>query len=243
MRIDDFVCLGRTVPEDSKKYGVKVCCAGYSEELRSFLRVYPLPVSNPLQQRSRCELEVERPTCDSRNESWRLSREREDRGFVDVESKQPTTKVVQWLDAHLSCSIAELNAQRRSLGVIKPASCQPCFRNRGEVADPDQQSLFGDIAEIFGEEAAKFVPYIRFTDNDGTHNLQLREWGCHEWLRKEPSKRNQLWDNLRLHDPKSDVYLVVGNMCHRRNTWLIISVYRAKREATLFDSLASPALA
>ncbi len=42
MTVEDFVVLGRTVPEDSQKYGKKVCMAGYSPSLSQLLRVYPL---------------------------------------------------------------------------------------------------------------------------------------------------------------------------------------------------------
>lgn len=42
MHVEDFVVLGRTVPEESKKYGQRICMAGYSLENNQFLRIYPL---------------------------------------------------------------------------------------------------------------------------------------------------------------------------------------------------------
>jgi hypothetical protein len=94
--------------------------------------------------------------------------------------------------------------------------------------------LFEDVVEVFGEEAAQLMPYVQFEDEDGPHNIQLREWGCYEWLRKEPERANQLWSNLKFDDPGHDHYFVVGNMNNRRNVWLVISTYRVKKEATLF---------
>ena len=44
MHVEDLIVLGRTVPEESRKYGQKVCMAGYSAENNQFLRVYPLLV-------------------------------------------------------------------------------------------------------------------------------------------------------------------------------------------------------
>jgi hypothetical protein len=238
MRIDDFICLGRAVPENSKKYGRKVCMAGYSEELRSFVRIYPLPVSNPIHQRSFCRLELTRPRHDSRDESWRLTRESEDNGILEVLGEHPKDKVMEYLTPRLSKSIASLNIDRKSLGVIRAHDINPLFRNGGKkLTDPDQLELFDDVAEIFGPEAARLLPYIQFRDAGGCHELQVREWGCYEWLRKEPEKASQLWDNLRLGRSDSEYFFFVGNMCHRRNVWLIISIYHAP----LFGPLFSPA--
>jgi hypothetical protein len=236
MRLDDFVCLGRTVPEDSKKYGRKVCMAGYSEELRGFLRVYPLPVQNPLRQRSVSRLELERPSHDNRAESWRLRREREDVGIECIVGEKPTAGVTRWLDGQLEPSIAALNANRRSLGVIRPEDITPSFRSPAEAVDPDEQSLFEVVTDLFGSETARLTPYLKFRDAGGWHDIQLREWGCYEWLRKEPARADQLWDNLALGRSDLDYYFVVGNMCNHRNVWLVISIYRAPKETSLFAS-------
>lgn len=72
MRIDDFIMFGRTVPEKSQKYGVKVCGAGYSPEIRSFIRIYPLPVQCKIEAREMVTVDVDRSAHDSRHESWAL---------------------------------------------------------------------------------------------------------------------------------------------------------------------------
>jgi hypothetical protein len=141
MRIDDFVCLGRTVPEESKKYGRKVCMAGYSDEMREFIRIYPLPVVNPIHQRSVCRIEVSRPNHDSRDESWRLAREKENDGIEVGNTAKTTTEVVRWLNDHMSRSIKELNAARRSLGVVRPRNIAPYFRTPSQMTDPDRPWL------------------------------------------------------------------------------------------------------
>jgi len=235
MRIDDFICLGRTVPEDSKKYGRKVCMAGYSDELRSFVRVYPLPVVTPIRQRSLCRLEVTRPNHDSRIESWRLARESDDFGIVEVADQIKIPDLVVRFEKSLSCSIAELNSKRLSLGVIRPCRIQPLFKSAGIVTDPDQKLLFESAADLFGEEATRLMPYIRFTDEGGSHELQVREWGCYEFLRKNPENTSALWEALRLGNDKNDYFFVVGNMCNRRNVWLIISIYQAAKHGPLFS--------
>lgn len=236
MRLDDYCCLGRTVPENSKKYGKTVCSAGYSEEMRQLIRVYPLPVVNPIRQRTVSVLELERCATDSRVESWKLARSRDDAGIVSVGPKRSAEQIRAWLGRGVSPSIAWLNDRRLSLGVIRPAKITPYFLDRatGDVGDPHQKLLFQDLDDSFGANAIRFAPYLGFRDEDGKHNLQLREWGCYEWLRKEPGKESQLWENLKLTVPNRDVLLVVGNMCHQRTSWLIISVLSQERVTSLF---------
>lgn len=237
MRIDDYCCLGRTVPEESKRYGRKVCSAGYSEELGSLMRVYPLPVITGIHQRSVCTLELQRNKQDSRRESWRLAREEEGQGIVRIATQRPIEQVIAWLGGESAQSIRQLNGERRSLGVIRPGAFECYFRERGgKSVDPDQKLLFDDLDEQFGAGAVSLAPYLRFRDEDGWHDLQVREWGCYEWLRKEPGKASQLWDNLRLRADR-DVFLLVGNMCNRRNVWLVISVFSRARTRTLFDEV------
>ena len=59
------------ITEESKKYGRKVCSVGYSEELRAFVRVYPLPVRCDIAQQIICELELVRNLSDVRYSSAR----------------------------------------------------------------------------------------------------------------------------------------------------------------------------
>jgi hypothetical protein len=145
--------------------------------------------------------------------------------------------VCAWLHKHLSPSLAYLNAARLSLGVIKPLELTYRFHNPASV-DVSQGFLFGDIVDIFGPEAARFTPYLRFRDEDGWHELQLREWGCYEWMRKEPDKVEQLWDNLALTSSDHEHLLLVGNMCYHRNVWLIINTFRSRMQRELFPLFA-----
>lgn len=230
MRIDDFVCLGRTVPEDSKKYGHKVCMAGYSEEFRSLVRVYPLMIRNPIKARSLCKMDLVRNPEDNRHESWKLPDP--ERSILEVSDNEiETRKVISFLRNHLSESIEELNRCRRSLGVLEVnGECQGFFKRRSETSR-DQPTLFDfDDDErkerSFGAEALDIAPYLGFYDQFGKeHNLQLREWGCYEWCRKKRGQAAQLWDNLKLSDGRPTL-LIVGNMLHHRNSWLVIKVFK-----------------
>ena len=244
MRIDDWCCLGRTVPEESKKYGLKVCSVGYSDELRAFVRVYPLPVRCDIKQRMVCQLELVRNPGDSRDESWKLTRDDDDGGINRVSTFEKQADVVAWLGKHVSPSIADLNERRRSIGVLKIPTEQikGVLRQRKtpDGSDPEQKLFFEDIDENFGQGAIPVAPYLEFRDKAGPHRIQVREWGCYEYLRNHPTKIDELWSAMNLDTPDSDTYLVVGNMNNHRTVWLVISFYvmaRVKPVKGLFDDL------
>lgn len=222
--VEDFICLGRTVPEESKKYGHKVCMAGYSHELNSLLRVYPLPVVNPLKMRHRYVLGLCRNPSDSRNESWKMVDRIAAYESTDCVSSQAIKDV---LKSCCSESIDQLNEQRLSLGVLRCESIEGEFTLR-ENCGTTQLELFETCDYLFGAKAVKAAPYLRFSSGGKSHRLQLREWGCYEWIRKNPSNCRQLWANLRL--DRDDIYLLVGNMANRRNVWLVISVFAYSKE-------------
>ena len=60
MRIDDLIVFGRTAPEESKKYGQSVCMAGYSQELRQLMRLYPMSIRSNIKARCVISAEIER---------------------------------------------------------------------------------------------------------------------------------------------------------------------------------------
>jgi hypothetical protein len=247
MRIDDFICLGRTVPEESKKYGAKVCMAGVSVELGSLMRVYPLPVQNPIKSRHECTLELQRNLQDNRRESWKLKNRGDSIVLVSEKPAVATEGIRPLLERFQAASIRELNQKRLSLGVLELKECRGYFRERAAVPHPDQGMLFEVADECFGANAIDLAPYIEFWDEEGHHHeLQIREWGCYEWIRKERERASQLWANLGFLTGKR-VWAVVGNQANRRTSWLIIKTFlvSSTSQRVLFDDyqdhLESPA--
>jgi hypothetical protein len=234
MIIEDFICLGRTVPEESKTYGHRVCMAGYSEELGKagaspFVRVYPLMVENPIHARCRCVLDLERNEKDSRRESWKLKHPT--RGVVKVCEEVSIEATRKFLKRQVADSIASLNQNRLSLGVLH-VDARGSFVARKEASHPDQLAFFDDLdSSTFGAKAVDLAPYLAFRDGDGTdRKIQLREWGSYEWIRKHRDDAASLWSNLQVHSPDPTL-IVVGNMNNIRTSWLVIKTYKAKVEA------------
>jgi hypothetical protein len=224
MVIDDFVMLGRTVPEQSKKHGLVACSAGYSEEMKRFMRVYPLAPTERIPKWTQCRLSLRRNPSDSRDESWRLDDDKSD--VVSIIGKKSKDEQFDFLKSMASDSIAKLNADKKSLGIIVPSITGWHFSGLSDNEERQFPLFEGQ------EDMKKMVPRIRFDDNSGHHNLQLRDWGCFELLRKgaDPEK---LWSALKLNDPTYEHIFFVGNHNAHRSSWLIISVISKRKSMNL----------
>jgi hypothetical protein len=224
MVIDDFVMLGRTVPEQSKKHGLVVCSAGYSIEQRRMMRIYPLAPTQDIGRWTQCEVKVKRNPSDSRDESWRLDEEKPN--FISAIAKKSKDEQFDFLKSLASPSLAQLNAEKKSLGIICPSITGWNFSGLSDNEER-QFPLFEGHQEL-----KKMVPRIRFDDQGGHHNLQLRDWGCFELLRKG-SNPEALWSALKLTDPTYEHILFVGNHNAHRNSWLIISTISKRKSMNL----------
>lgn len=236
MRIDDFIVLGRTVPEASKHYGRRVCMAGYSPELGTVVRIYPLTIDNPLKARYQAVLEVQRNPQDARRESYKL---RDAVSAIHAVSAQPvwtTAMVCDLAVAQHFPSIQAMNAQRVSLGFVAiDGGPHLVWKDRGTLASAGQLELFDEFVQdlqvtkfLLGQDYPR-IPYLEFHDSAGWHCLQLREWGCFEYLRKTGFDGQGLAQALSLHQTQHHWYALVGNMAHRRNVWLVIHLWHTPR--------------
>src|SRR2546425_384312 len=148
MRIDDFIVLGRTVPEASKHYGKRVCMAGYSPELGTVARIYPLTIDNPLRARHQATLEVERNPQDARRESYKL---RDAVQAIRTVSSAPVWSTAMVCDLAVKQqypSIQAMNAQRVSLGFIAIDGLPTLlWKERGTVGSTGQLELFDEFVQ------------------------------------------------------------------------------------------------
>jgi hypothetical protein len=236
MRLDDFIMLGRTEPAESKKYGVAVCSAGYSRELRQFVRIYPLPFPNNIRKWSRCTIPLRRPRDDNRLESWRIDvpsdSAEEAMRAVEVHGRMEKDAEFDWLKQNAAKSIAELNARRASLGIIDPKSLSWRFDRREDVDPAEQGVLFDRIVHDGPTFRSDLIARLQFLDADGWHTLTLKEWGCTEWLRKSREQAHCLWDNLKFTDNDYEHLLFVGNQNNQRTSWLVISTISRVKKRT-----------
>jgi hypothetical protein len=253
MIIDDFVMLGKTVPETVSDGRQFVCTAGFSFELKQAIRVYPMARIACPRRWSVSRLPLERNPKDSRHESWKIRGDRRP-GLHDqinsvitpIEKTISAEKQREIVSALAVPSLKQANEERRSLCILLPAEV-PCLRfESGETAEmaptPD---LFGNIPDLPVKERFKWHPRIEFTDEKGDkHDLMLRDWGCYELMRKRGDPYGVHWLeealNLLTAPP-----LLCGNLNRFRNSWLVISVLQGavharpmvcERQSSLFDA-------
>ncbi|PLU08427.1 hypothetical protein BMJ34_02540 [Sinorhizobium medicae] len=235
MILEDFIMLGKTIPETQKKSGrVFVCSAGYSAEMGRLVRIYPLARFKSPPRWSISRVALERNPDDSREESWKLRGDRSaanhnkiNKCFEHVGDIHPTerVKIVERLSERMK-SIKEANEQRRSLCIIRPRSVPLLsFEENPESPDHPQLALFDELFtdEVpAGSKRFSFQPYLEFKDSCGWHHLQVRDWGGYEFMRKHGDDRRHELAAIWQLDRRP--CFLVGNMSHQRNVWLVISV-------------------
>ena len=260
--VDDFVMLGETIPEPRSDGRVSVCSAGYSDTLRSLVRIYPLARRGAPRRWSVNRVSLERNPTDSRAESYKLSGDRRPGAFDGINDTFVETGYLKPRhrgDRLRRCvlpSIKEANERiagygrdRTSLAIIHPDAIELYFEHNQASPDSPQQALFELPYHSPVPAGAKRFPYLPklwFRDDHGEHRLSLREWGVFELMRKHNNLvgmsegERRAWVSRALHlGPGSS--LLVGNQANARNAWLVIAVLNGLRDAqpTLMDQLAA----
>lgn len=249
MIVEDFIMLGKTVPEEQRSdRRVFVCSAGYSRELRQFIRIYPLARASAPGRWHTCKVPLERNPKDSRAESWKIRGDRSAEQHCNINRTFEVQHKLKDADQRdlfgrmegVCRSIDEANERRMSLFVVRPkGNVSIEFVENKDSPDHPQMWLFEKEPsdEPQGAKRFAFQPYLRFSDERGSHRLQLRCWGCYEFMRKfGDDKRHELRKVLKL---DACPPLLLGNMNGYRNTWLVISVFSslAEVQAPLFDRM------
>lgn len=254
LTIDDFVMLGTTVPEPKSDGRIFVCSAGYSETLRSLVRVYPLARFGAPPRWSVSTVKLERNPQDSRIESFKLAGDRTPENHKSINSlfridgMAPKAGRAEMLRRCTVGSIPEANERRLSLAVIHARNMELEFEHNPGSPDSPQLALFPlDGEEPQGARRFPFIPRLHFDDDQRHNRLMLRDWGVYELMRKnnnlalitEAERRKYVGGALHL-DPSCS--LLVGNLNNQRNAWLVISVLRVLREApSLFEGIEAAA--
>jgi hypothetical protein len=257
--IDDFVMLGKTVPEEDSQGRITVCSAGYSQQLGALLRLYPLARFDSPTRWSTSVVHLERNPKDNRPESWKLYGDRTtgahdqiNRAAFTVGTPMPMHARGEALKPFVVGSLAEANERRDwrdrhiSLAVLQPSAMAVEFDHNPESPESPELKLFdlpGD--EPSGAKRFPYIPRLRFQDERAESAPLLRDWGVYERMRKAPDfatwtdseRRADITAALHLDESCS---LLIGNFNRHRNRWLVISVLRnLKAEPTLFDDLGA----
>jgi hypothetical protein len=236
MLLDDLIILGRACPEPLQDGRVTVCLAGYSYE-HGFIRLYPTHPKMKMKQWDIIKIEVERNKQDTRAESWKIAGSRTDWDDLDkkvtivgrIEDRSERRNLIGNL---LDSGIQTLNNQKRSLGIIKPEIIKTYFSNNSKFGEWKQLGLPGltDLDDYLTKRDYEQEPRVKYrcpdADPPSEHDQQILEWGFYEWFRKEPEKREQVWENAGIGKANTDIYFLVGNQFKYRNSFMVISILR-----------------
>jgi hypothetical protein len=179
---------------------------------------------------------VERNPQDARIESWKIQGSKAEweslsdkiavRSTLDQKHKLPLIKTL------LSDCVFDIRDQGRSVGIIRPAS-KKCYFSERQGYDPYAQMTLDGFALLKDKSRYKLQPRTRFScdecrSEDG-HDQQILEWGVYEWMRKNPGKEEQVWENLFAHENNQEIFFLVGNLARHPLSFMVISILRIKR--------------
>jgi hypothetical protein len=246
MILEDFVMLGKTIPEPNSDGRIFVCSAGCSAELRSLVRLYPLSRWQAPRRWTVNRVPVERKPTDSRRESFCLKGNRSPEtharinGLFEGVGSIARPQRAECLRPYMVKSIREANERRMSLAIVAPLGVPVLhFDEAANAPDSPQRALFAaddNERQKLGAKRFAYQPRLRFCDEAGRHDLQLRDWGCYEFMRKYgDNRRHELF--AAAHLDKNPV-LLVGNMNNQRTAWLVISVLLPVQLALDLDVVA-----
>lgn len=240
-RIDDLIVLGRAAPEPLSDGRHTVCLGGYSDTL-GYVRLYPTRrgmtqcrrwnvISVPVQSAA---------PDDTREESYKIAGSADSRqqAIEEVEKVGRLTKSeqIQLIDRLSGDCTGRLNDERKSLGIVKPAHIHDFYLE--ETPESTVQVTL-DGVERKGKRDYPYKLYIEYqcencSLSSSGHRQHSIEWGIYQYWDKYDDPEN-VFDALHLTDEDYQHYFFVGNMNHRRTTYIIISDLRFS-ESDMLDA-------
>ncbi len=239
MYLDDFMVLGHAVPQEHRDLRKSICMMGYSPT-QGLIRLYPIPIRVRPKKWALLKMPIEKSTSDKRSESWKIKGEKKD--FDQLYKKINHFDIVKLknrknIQRHIISKyevdcIESLNDKKESLGIIKPKNMKPFFDKRKDY-EPKIQSTLDSDTLYKASSNFEFQPRIKYTCSNckakNGDNQQLLERGAYEWMRKEPSKLDQLWKNYKINDIDYEHYFIVGNQARYLNSFMIIGILWFKK--------------
>lgn len=241
----------KTYPSISTKYQETVCTAGIllSEEENplQWIRIYPiryryLDFDKRYPRWAIVSAKIKKNDQDYRPESFKI-----DDNYLEIIRKIDTTN--NWQERKslvLSLqfrSIADIQAQGKSLGIIKPKSIERFFSKKtSREWNQKQQAVLNQLDLFEPNIDLEKIPYqfvYQFTDEDNVpHKYSISDWEIMELYRK-CRDRSQLLGleaeqyalekvRQKLEDDfleSKDLYFIVGNLKNHAKSFMIIGLF------------------
>ncbi|HYL72538.1 MAG TPA: hypothetical protein VES63_00025 [Candidatus Acidoferrum sp.] len=238
--IDDILILGHAVPVEIKGARKSICTVGYSPT-KGLVRLYPVPINVRPKRWEVIKVPVERNKQDIRSESWKIQGAQNEWDTLfkkvhhvhEVKGRQRQLNLLHHLlSKYEKDCIHSLNAEKESLGFIRPTEVFPYFEKR-ENYDPTVQITLDSDVKYKTSSNFELIPKIKYRCSKckakNPHDQQLLDRGAYEWIRKNPDNPEQIWKNFRLNDPDYEHYFIVGNQARRLTSFMIITIMWFKK--------------
>ena len=245
----------KTYPNPSRNYGETVCCAGVDLDSGRWVRMYPITFRQLAERQfakyQLIECSATPPRGDKRPESLRINQD-----SIQIIGEPLPSGPTGWrrrmaLLPPPSLSLEEIRAAQAadgtSIGMFRPRQIERLVIEKAEPWTDRQQTYLRQQSLGLGEEVARAmqeleqVPWTfsyRFTCSDErcttSHELQIQDWeigqSFRRWSRTDPDRWEEMIRQRYERDlPDRDLYLVVGNLAKRHQTFVIIGLVRPPR--------------
>ena len=245
--INDFILLGRAVPEERKDGRRTICAAGYSRT-HGFIRLYPTRPDMKWSRWDVCRVKVQRNPKDSRVESWRLAEPNwaKINDSIKVIGTLPESERWPLISSLVTGCVQDLNKARVSLGIVFPQSKSLSGEwVENKLRDKPYQMSMGaafTYTEYVDLKRDYYLePRIMYRCSDckvkTKHKMQILEWGFYRWQSRYDGEdkaafiehSDKVWENAHLYQPDYDTFLFVGNQQNQRTSFMVISVLSLNR--------------
>jgi hypothetical protein len=245
----------KTYPNPSHSYGETVCCAGVDIETGRWVRMYPITfrrlIGRQFAKYQLIECTATAPRGDHRPESLRI-----DQDSIAMIGEPLPSGPAGWrrrmaLLPPPAQSLEEIRDAQAvdgtSLGMFRPRQIERLVIEMAEPWTVRQQTYLRQQRLGLGEEVERAmqelerIPWTfsyRFTCIDErcttSHELQIQDWeigqSFRRWSRTDPDRwEEMIRQRYERELPDRDLYLVVGNLAKRHQTFVIIGLVRPPR--------------
>lgn len=252
--LKNMIVLGQGAPNKCKSLNNKkaTCVALYSKE-EGFCRIYPVPTdkSNKLCDWDIIDVLVVESNTDSRKKSYKIFNCENDWPNVKIKKVGKLTKknALILLDSLATDSVKDIKSKKQNFGIINFNKLKfEVISTKKKEIDSNQKLISDfnkkDYSEI-GEnlESQSDFPYTarliykckgqcdECNVKNKSHKQKIVEWGAYVWMLKNSNNKDhcsKLYDNYHINDPNWKQWILIGNMKHHPQSYIVVKLIRFK---------------